>query len=292
MNDTVVPVTNTVTGQIGKTVGDSTSALQVAFHDAWTQAAHYAPNLLAALAVLVIGYFVARFASRGMISLCERVGLQRAAERGELAQSMRQVGIQWSVPQILGAVVFWGLIFVFLMATFNLLGLSQFAAPMQDVVNGIPKVLVATFLVVVGLLVATLLRGFIATSADRAGLAYAQQLANGGFYVLVFVTFWTALKHLGVNMELLTAIIQIAAGGAAVAFALAFGLGGRDVVSGILAGYYLRQRMQSGDHVRVAGMEGTVREVGPVATIVETIEDGLMHRHSVPNTKMLNEAIR
>ena len=31
---------------------------------------------------------------------------------------------------------------------------------------------------------------------------------------------------------------------------------------------------------------------GPVATIIETDEDGLLNRHSVPNTKMLNEAVR
>jgi small-conductance mechanosensitive channel len=44
--------------------------------------------------------------------------------------------------------------------------------------------------------------------------------------------------------------------------------------------------------VTVGHMEGTVREVGPVATIIETEEDGLLNRRSVPNTKMLNEAVR
>ena len=63
-------------------------------------------------------------------------------------------------------------------------------------------------------------------------------------------------------------------------------------MGGILAGYYIRQRMQAGDQVTVAGFDGTIRDVGPVATIIETDEDGLMHRHSIPNTKMLNEAVR
>jgi len=289
---TTQPVTTQVADQIGKTVGDSTSALTKAFQDAWMHSAAFVPKLLAALVLLVVGYLVARIVGRAVVNICERIGLQRAAERGELAQSMRQVGIQRSVPQIIGAIVFWALIFVFLMATFSVLGLTAFDASMQNVVNYIPKVLVATLLVVIGLLVATLLRGFIATSADRAGLTYAQQLADGGYYVLAVVTFWTALAHLEVPLTLLTNVILIGAAGAAVAFGLAFGLGGRDVVGGILAGYYLRQRMQTGDHVKVAGMEGTVREVGPVSTIVETMEDGLMHRHSVPNAKMLNEAIR
>ena len=290
--ETAVPVTHQVADRIGQTVGDSTSALRASFEAAWYQSAAYAPKLLAALVLLVVGYLVARIVGRAIVNVCERIGLQRAAERGELAQSMRQVGIQRSVPQIIGAITFWGLMFVFLMAAFSVLGLNAFDAPMQKVVDYIPKVFVATFLVVIGLLVATLLRGFVATSADRAGLTYAQQLADASYYVLAVFTLWTALTHLDVPLTLLTNVILIAAGGAAVAFALAFGLGGRDVVGGILAGYYLRQRMQSGDHVKIGTMEGTVREVGPVSTIVETMEDGLMHRHSIPNTKMLNEAIR
>ena len=36
----------------------------------------------------------------------------------------------------------------------------------------------------------------------------------------------------------------------------------------------------------------TIREVGPTATIIETEEHGLLNRHTVPNTKMLNEAVR
>jgi small-conductance mechanosensitive channel len=291
-NETTHPVGYRVADQIGQTVGESTSALKQSVEAAWYQTAAFAPKLLAALILLVIGYFVAKFVARAVVNLCERVGLQRAAERGELAQSMRQVGIQRSVPQIIGSIAFWGLLFVFFMACFGVLGLKAFDAPMQQVVNYIPKVFVATFLVVIGLLVATLLRGFVATSADRAGLTYAQQLADASYYVLAAFTFWTALTHLDVPMGLLTNVILIAAGGLGVAFALAFGLGGRDVVGGILAGYYLRQRMQSGDHVKIGDMEGTVREVGPVSTIVETMEDGLMHRHSIPNTKMLNEAIR
>ena len=63
-------------------------------------------------------------------------------------------------------------------------------------------------------------------------------------------------------------------------------------MAGILAGYYLRQRLQAGDRVTVGSLEGVVREVGPVATILETDEEGMSQRRSIPNTKMLNEAVR
>ena len=166
------------------------------------------------------------------------------------------------------------------------------SAAMDEVVRYIPKLLVATVVVVVGLLIASFLRGIVATSADRVGLSYAEHLASGLYYVLALLTFYTALHELGMDLDLLKDLILIAFGGMAIGLGLAFGLGGREVIAGILAGYYVRQRLQAGDHVSVAGMEGTVRDVGPVATVIETDENGLLNRHSVPNTKMLNEAVR
>ncbi len=106
------------------------------------------------------------------------------------------------------------------------------------------------------------------------------------------LTFYTALTQLGMDLELLKNLILIGFGATAIGFGLAFGLGGKEVIGGILAGYYVRQRLQAGDHVVIGRLEGTVREVGPVATVIETDEDGLLNRHSVPNTRMLNEAIR
>jgi len=142
------------------------------------------------------------------------------------------------------------------------------------------------------LLIASFLRGIIATSADRTGISYAEHLANGCYYVMALLVFMAALTQLGMQLELLEKLILIGFSALALGFGLAFGLGGRDVMSGILSGYYLRQRLQSGDHVTVGHLEGTVREVGPTATIIETEEHGLLNRHSVPNYKMLNEAVR
>ena len=150
----------------------------------------------------------------------------------------------------------------------------------------------ATVVVVVGLLAATFVRGVVATSADRVGLSYAEYLAGGCYWVLSILTFIAAFNQLGIQFALLEKLILIGSAGLAAGFALAFGLGGRDVMSGILSGYYVRQRLQAGDTVSVAGFEGTVREVGPVATIIETRDGGTVSRHSIPNAKMLQEAVR
>jgi small-conductance mechanosensitive channel len=283
---------NAVGKSITEAAEGSTSVLTQSFVDMWNRIVEHGPNVVAAIVILVVGYFISKFAARAIAALCERIGLQRGAERGGLAESMKQVGIQRTVPQIVGTIFFWLIMCVFLMASLNVLGLERVSTTMEEMVKYIPKILFATVMVVVGLLIAALLRGLIATSADRAGLSYAQQLASGVYYVVVLITLLVVVQQLGVDVQLIHNLVLIAAGSLAVGFALAFGFGGRDVVGGILAGYYIRQRMQAGDLVRLADMEGTVRDVGPVATIVETEEDGLVHRHSIPNVRMLNEAIR
>jgi hypothetical protein len=280
--------TNTVTN----TFDNSTQAVRDSFTNAWNQVIGVAPQIVAMVVVVVIGYVVARFVAKTITTLSEKLGLQNAADQSGLADSMHHMGLQRNVPAIIGTIVFWLLMSVFLMAGFNILGLQTVSDAMQEIVHYIPNLLVATVLIVVGLLVATFLRGVVATSADRVGLSYAQHLANGCYYVFALLTFIAAFKQLGVQFALLEQLILIAFGAVAVGFGLAFGLGGRDVMAGILAGYYVRQRMHTGDHVTVGHMEGTVREVGPVATIIETDEDGLLNRRSVPNTKMLNEAVR
>ena len=173
------------------------------FAKAWHQVIGVAPQIVAMVVVVVIGYVVARFVAKAITTLAEKLGLQTAADQSGLADSMHHMGLQRNVPAIIGTIVFWLLMCVFLMAGFNILGLQAVTDAMQEIVHYIPNLLVATVLVVVGLLVATFLRGVVATSADRVGLSYAEHLANGCYYVFALLTFIAAFNQLGMQFALL-----------------------------------------------------------------------------------------
>lgn len=147
-----------------ETVNVSRQALVDSFTQAWTQVIMIAPKLVAMVAVLVVGYVLARWIGGLIAVISEKIGLQTAAEKSGLAQSMHDVGIRRPVPAIVGGLTFWLLMSVFVMAAFSILGLESVSLAMKEVVNYIPKVLVATVVVVVGLLAATFVRGVVATS--------------------------------------------------------------------------------------------------------------------------------
>lgn len=279
-------------GPIADNVQQTTDAVWNSFHEFWQPIAKTAPKLFCAVLVMFVGYLVARLVGKAITAIAEKLGLQRMAENGGFVQSMQHVGIHRTVPQVLGTIFFWMLLCVFLVASVDILDLPTIKVALDRLLNYVPNLLVASIVVVLGLLLAAFLRGVVATSADRVGIHYAQQLASACYWILALMTFNAALNQLEIQIKLFNEIVLILLAGGALAFGLSFGLGGRDVMAGILAGYYLRQRLQSGDRVSVGSVQGTVREVGPVATILETQEDGMLHRRSIPNTKMLNEAVR
>ena len=280
------------TDPLADNVQQTTDAVWNSFHDFWRPIANTAPKLFCAALVMIAGYVIARLVSKAVTAIADRLGLQRMAENGGFVQSMQHVGIHRTVPQVLGTIFFWLLLCVFLIASVDILDLPTIKIALDRLLNYVPNLLVASIVVVLGLLLAAFLRGVVATSADRVGIHYAQQLASACYWILALMTFNAALNQLEIQIKLFNEIVLILLAGGALAFGLSFGLGGREVMAGILAGYYLRQRLQAGDRVSIGSLDGTVREVGPVATILETHEDGLLHRRSVPNTKMLNEAVR
>ena len=103
----------TVTDMASKTaetVGGFSSTVSETFANIFNQIVALAPQVVAMVVIMVIGFLAAKWIARGITALCEAIGLQTAAERSGLADSMKQVGIGRTVPSIVGLIVFWLLI--------------------------------------------------------------------------------------------------------------------------------------------------------------------------------------
>src|SRR5687768_4906703 len=112
--------TNGVAENTVEAVERSKTALMDSFKGAFDQVVLLAPKVLAMIVVLVVGYIIARVVARAITVLSEKIGLQVAADRSGLADSMQHMGIKRNVPSIVGTIVFWLLMCVFIMAAVNI----------------------------------------------------------------------------------------------------------------------------------------------------------------------------
>ena len=129
------PAPEQTVDSVTQTVGQSGQALRDSFYQAWHQVINFAPRVVAMVVVVVIGYILARLFARAITLLCEKIGLQHAADHSGLTQSMQHMGIKRSVSAIVGTIVFWLLMCVFFMAAFEILNLPAVSAAMGAVVD-------------------------------------------------------------------------------------------------------------------------------------------------------------
>ena len=202
--------------------------------NSWLLVAEYVPRLLAAMLVLTIGWLLAR-AGRWLVErLFRLIRLDTAAERSGLEDFLLRGGVRFTAVTLIGQTIYWGILLIFTIAAFNILGLTVGPEAVGQMADYVPHVAAALVVLVVGSLGARFIRGVAEAYLNNMGL---KETANIGLLIhaalLTFVGI-LALQQLGLSLDLLSSAFQLAFGGLCLGLALAFGLGGKAWAESIL----------------------------------------------------------
>ena len=85
-----------------------------------------------------------------------------------------------------------------------------------------------------GILVGNLFSAVVRTAASNSGMTSADGLAKAALYAVIFFSASVALVQLGIGEEIVEAAFVVGFGATALAFGLAFGLGGKEVAASYL----------------------------------------------------------
>jgi hypothetical protein len=216
------------------------------------------PHVVGALAVLLIGWFVAKLVAGLVERALTRAGLDRRVHSG-----LGGTAIERAVPRparLIGAVVFWLIMIAVFSLAASVLGIAALTAFVGAVWAYIPNV-IAAFLI---FLVAAALAGGIAAVVDRTmGETSLGRIAKTVAPVLIMaIATFMILEQLKIATQIVTITYAALLGAIALGSALAFGLGGREVAGEMLRGAYDKGRENSGQVKRELeqGRENARRE--------------------------------
>lgn len=249
----------------------------------------FAPRLILALLALLAGFFAARFAAGLTRRLAARINLggllQRAGIAGFLARAQPGMGVEDLLAAIIRRLVQLGA----LLFALDALGIHAAMDLLGTLFGYLPRLVTALVALVAGAWLAQLASSLTMAAAAGAGLDFHRQLGGTVRGLILVITTILALDQLGVRTELLQGtflnLLSIAAAG----IALAFGLGSRDILADLLAGYYARQRFYPGETLAVGEREGVLTMVGPLNSELEAPGDG--GRIVVPNRTLLGTTV-
>ncbi len=200
----------------------------------WTQLASFVPQLLAALVLLFLGWLFANLLRSGLAKLLDVLKFDELALKTGIEAFLKQGNIHISLSRLLANLVYWLVILVVIVTVANSLGLHAVAELFNRVVLYLPNIIVAILVLVFGILIARFINRLVFAYLNNIGVEGALTISTFSEYAVVVFVIFMALEQLQIGTQLLTAAFQIAFGAIGLAFAIAFGLGGRDWAAGII----------------------------------------------------------
>ena len=194
----------------------------------------YIPQLIGALIILLVGYIIAKALQAIVGRVLEGIGFDRWMERGGIKQFFDRADTEHTPHSILGRLVFWFVFIIAITMAADALGIPQVSAVLAQLIAYIPSIIAAILILILAALLANFLSSIVrgATGSDI--------LASVARYAIIVYAVFAAVTQLGIAVELTAPTFLIVLGAVALAAAIAFGLGSREVAQDIIEKAYNR----------------------------------------------------
>lgn len=215
-------------------IRDWTTITIQALQNAWQGFLNFVPNLIGAIIVFIIGYFIALALGKIIAEILTRLRFNKIFEKSGWREALEKAEVKVNPSEFIGTIFKWFLIIVFLLIAVEILGFVQFAALLNRLISWLPNLIVAIAIFVVAIIVADILEKIIRASVQKIGIKYIGFVGGLVRYAIYIFAGLAILIQLGVARELINTLIIAFFGMIALAFGLAFGLGGKDVAAKII----------------------------------------------------------
>ena len=191
----------------------------------------FIPVLLGALAILIIGWLMAKVL-RGIVNRALKVvQFDKVADKAGISGVLNKGGIELNAREILSGVVYWLIMIMVWVMVFNALGLTVASQLLEKIFTYVPNVIAALFVLILGMFVGNFFYGITRTAASNANLPKPEIYGSISKWAVVIFAGTISLGELGIAPLFVTSTFNIFFGALCLALALAFGLGGKDIAA-------------------------------------------------------------
>jgi hypothetical protein len=175
-------------------------------NQAWANTAEFIPKFIGFLVILFIGYVVAKAVAAIVGKVLERVGFDRAVERGGIKRALENSN--YDASSLVGKVVFYTVFLLALQMAFGVFGSNPVSDLLTAVVAYLPKVFAAILIIVVASAIAAGVKEIV--EASLGGLSYGRGLALAASATIVTIGLFAALSQLEIATPIVNGLFYAA----------------------------------------------------------------------------------
>ncbi|HBV00938.1 MAG TPA: hypothetical protein DEF00_00905 [Candidatus Taylorbacteria bacterium] len=195
----------------------------------------FIPNLIVAVIIFVVGWAVGSLLGQVVNQIIKSLKIDNILRSAKVDEVLRRAGFNLDSGRFVGALIEWFVIIVFLVASLDVLGLTQVNDFLNQVVLlYLPQVIVAVLILLVSVVIASAMQKVVVGTAMAAGVRSANFLGSVTKWAIWIFAVLMALFQLGIAAPFVQTLFTGFIVALSLAFGLSFGLGGQQAAAGFI----------------------------------------------------------
>lgn len=234
------------------------------------------PKVLGFIAFVIISWIVIKIFLWLVRKALSKTKIDEWSKKLNETEIFGNTTINIVLTNVILGVLKWFLILVFVMAGSGIFGLEVVSDGISSFFAYLPRLLTALAIFVTGVYVGTIVKKAINSMFKSLEITGGNLVGNIAFYLIVIFLSITAFDQAGIDTSIIKSNLTLVIGSILLAFAIAFGLGSRDVIKRLLFGYYSRKNLEIGQKIRIKDVEGVVESIDNICFVVVTAEEKIV----------------
>jgi small-conductance mechanosensitive channel len=184
--------------------------------------------------------------------------------------ALQRIGLRNELTTVIPRLVYFMVLLLLAKTAGDALGLVAISEAIGAFFSYLPNILAALLLLILGSTVGHFAGDIVAQSAASSGIDFAPALGKMVSGIILFVCAMMAIAQLKIDTDIVRIVTSFILGGAALAFGLSFGLGTRDIIRNVAAGFYVRKILAIGKPLEIAGQRGVLRAITATHLILQS----------------------
>lgn len=194
------------------------------------------PKVLAAGVILAVFFYLGKFVSGFVTSLLEGVNVDSFAQKMHLSSFIGNT----SITKVVSGVIFFFIMFSGVLTAVDILNFNKLATLFNEMFEIAVQIIFGLVILAIGNVIATYAANAVASSQGSSFLASIARFAILGLFIAI------ALRTMGLADDIVNLAFGLTLGALAVAFALSFGLGGREAAGKQMEAFLSKFRDEAG----------------------------------------------
>lgn len=228
------------------------------------------PSILGAILVLFLGWILSKIIRFILKKILRLAKINKISDKVNEAKLFGDGVAKINLEKVILAFVKWSVLLISIIVAADIINLNVISTEIANLLRYLPVLFSSLVIFMIGLYGANLIKRMLVGVFESMRLGGSKIVSNIVFYVLIVFVTITALNHAGIDTQIITNNFTLLLGALLLAFALAFGLGSREVVADLLKTFYARKNYAVGDEIKLNDLQGTIESIDSVSMTLKT----------------------